>query len=216
MAELHHVVDYLYGLINGAYTSKALFIALIFMSMLSAWHVYTAQATAKVPSIVKLSIKTVATQLFALILYIAIFICIMSWLGHLPFLTIEGDRVQGVGDAALLSYMTIIMLIPLSYWIMKALTGAKKIVLTALQCLISFMITIIFMSSFIAEAPFNGGLLAINALLNVVLSLTTVYVYAKWTKRRHIRLGRTTAQSEGTMRSAAKKKQKRQRQRRKF
>lgn len=175
LGEIYEIIKFLIGIINGEYSKTFFFILLTLVIIVTITEIIIEQKKRKIESYPLLVLEKIFWNILGVIFYISIYVFIMKLFSNIPFFDFYIDTRRILGEMGILSYITTIIIIPVSYLMFRFERIVHKTILIILQFLLVTLFTKILIVIIISENTFSYPLLGVHILLSIIVSNILVY-----------------------------------------
>ncbi|MCI2870181.1 hypothetical protein FH115_10980 [Staphylococcus hominis] len=175
LGEVYEILKFLIGIINGEYSKTFFYILLFFIIIIVITEIIIDRKMGENDNYFYLILEKVFWNVLGVIFYISIYMFMVQIATNLPFFSLLKDNDNIFGEMGILSYITTVTILPISFIIIKARQTIIKCVLVIIQFLIVMLVTKILLSLFNLTGTFNYPLLVLHTLLSIVISNILLY-----------------------------------------
>ncbi|WP_181936014.1 hypothetical protein, partial [Staphylococcus aureus] len=141
LGEIYEILKFLIGIINGEYSKNFFYILLFFIFIVVIIEIIIEHKKGEVENYFFLILEKSFWNILGVIFYIGIYMFVIRISTNIPFFSLLKDDSGIIGEMGILSYITIIVILPISFIIFKSRKKIEKSFLIIIQFIIAIIIT---------------------------------------------------------------------------
>ena len=165
---LYEIFKFLLGIANGEYNKRFFDILLFFLVLVVTVKIIFEITRKDIDIYLMLVLEKIFWNILGIIFYISMYMFFMRLFSNIPLFDFNETKSGALGEMGILSHVGTILIIPLSFLILKVKKTNVKITLLLLQALLVLLLTKVLTSIFMLNNILSYPLWGIQILQSLV------------------------------------------------